>query len=170
MNAYVSDLVTRKAPNKTMTPHKPNRKLTLLFMMLSILWTTLLFAESSQPPAKLMGEVIGLDKLAHFTAFGVLALLLTGTSFFSLRNKQRILLAPLLGTVIIGASEEIYQSTIEGRSGSILDLMADTSGAMFSVALIHYIFLTNPSIESNKKHFRRLILERLNIINTTKSS
>ena len=98
----------------------------------------MLFAESSQPPAKIMGEISGLDKVAHFVAFGVLALLLCAASF-SLNGKPGIplLSAPFLITALSGIIEEGYQMTVPGRAGSLEDLMADVSGAMLAVLVVN---------------------------------
>jgi len=99
----------------------------------------MLLAESSQPPAKIMEAVSGLDKLAHFIAFGILASLLAGLSLFLNGKQISVLSAPLLGAIFVGVLEESYQSTVTGRSASLFDLIADTCGAIFSVIMIRYI-------------------------------
>ncbi|WKJ90119.1 VanZ family protein [Methylomonas montana] len=121
-----------------MAKFKGNRKLAMLFILLSIGWIGILFAESSQPPAKIMGEVSGLDKLAHFVAFGVLAFFLCAVAF-CVNDKPAVPLfsMPLLVSALSGILEEGYQMTVPGRAGSLLDLTADLSGAAFVILLVN---------------------------------
>ncbi len=123
-----------------MTQVKGNRKLALLFILLSIVWVGILFTESSQPPAKIMGEVYGLDKVAHFVAFGVLSVLLCLVSL-SVRRKSKISFfsLPLLGIALLGLMEEGYQISVPGRSGSGIDLLADLLGGVAAIILVNAV-------------------------------
>ncbi|CAD6872628.1 hypothetical protein [Methylomonas fluvii] len=78
-----------------------------------------------------MGQVSGLDKVAHFLAFGVLALLVFGASF-NLRLGRYLpgFLMPLLIVTIIGVTDELYQLSNPSRAFELLDLAADISGAI----------------------------------------
>lgn len=121
---------------------KRNRKLAALFAILSIAWVAILFAESSQPPAKIMGEVAGLDKVAHFLAFGALSFLLC-VVFLCLNARPTIpiLSMPLYISVLSGAMEESYQMIVPSRAGSLFDLLADLLGALFVMVLTNRIAL-----------------------------
>ena len=79
------------------------------------------------PGTPLEREVIGLDKVAHFGAFGGL-LWSFGVLF---RRQPRVLLA--LYTIAFGALTEVAQGVL-GRDASWWDLLADTLGVL--VALI----------------------------------
>lgn len=123
-----------------MVQSKSNRKLAMLFLLLSIAWIGVLFAESSQPPAPIMGEISGLDKVAHFCAFGVLALLV-GVSIFSYTSRLSIFMAAitLLLVTITGIADELYQLSNPSRAFELLDLIADISGAFVSLFLFKLI-------------------------------
>ncbi|WP_446809597.1 VanZ family protein [Methylomonas sp. 2BW1-5-20] len=123
-----------------MAKFKRNRKLAFLFILLSIAWIAVLFAESSQPPAKIMSEVNGLDKVAHFVAFGILALMLCIACFYLKGTPTMPLLSmPLLITVLSGFVEEGYQMTVPGRAASFPDLFADFCGAIFAILLVNRV-------------------------------
>jgi VanZ family protein len=126
-----------------MSELRGNRYLGILFILLSITWIAVLFAESSQPPAPIMGEISGLDKLAHFAAFAVLAVLIC-LAWLSVHGKQAIPVfsLPLLTVVLVGSIEEAYQMTVPGRAGSWQDLVADVSGGLFTIVCVNWFVLT----------------------------
>ncbi|MDX8127143.1 VanZ family protein [Methylomonas sp. OY6] len=108
-----------------------NRNLAMVFIVSSVAWIAILFIESSQPPAAIMGEVSGLDKVAHFLAFGVLALLVFGASFnLGLGRHLPAFFMPLLIVTVIGVADELYQLSNPSRAFELLDLVADISGAV----------------------------------------
>jgi len=99
-------------------------------------WIALLFVESSRPPVAIMGGVQGLDKFAHFFAFGGLDLLIYALIFqLRLKTSLTIISLPFFLTVFIGYLEEGYQMLVPGRSGSLPDLLADSCGALFATLL-----------------------------------
>ncbi len=78
-----------------------------------------------------MGEVSGLDKVAHFLAFGVLAILVFGASFnLGLGWHLPAFFMPLLIVTVIGVADELYQLSNPSRAFEVLDLAADISGAV----------------------------------------
>ncbi|MCQ8119699.1 VanZ family protein [Methylomonas rosea] len=130
--------------SKEMTKGSANLKLATLSIALSICLIAILFIESSRPPLEILGQVPGLDKAAHFLAFGVLALLLCMVSF-SVRGNPYIPLfsTPSLIVILLGIAEEGYQMTVTGRVASLLDLMADICGAVFVIFLLNRSRLLN---------------------------
>lgn len=125
-----------------MANSKVNRKLSMLFILLSIAWICLLFIESSQPPAEIMSEVHGLDKLAHFIAFGILTVFICGAWFYwSERASLPLFSPPLLLATLAGVFEEGYQITVPERAGELADLVADVGGAMFVIMMLNRIIL-----------------------------
>lgn len=73
-------------------------------------------------------EVVGLDKVAHFGAFGLL-LWSFGILF---RGQSRLHLAGF--TLLFGAVTEIIQGVI-GRDASWLDLLADALGVVMALVV-----------------------------------
>lgn len=98
----------------------------------ALLWTALLFAVSSRPslPVDLHS---GTDKLAHFAAYSVLGVLL---AFGQVRSGIRVIWPVVLGS-LTGALDELFQSTVPGRSAEVGDWVADSLGAAFGVLLFH---------------------------------
>lgn len=79
----------------------------------------------------------GIDKLAHFLAYGCLA----GTFVYGLQphfntfNKKIVAAVIVVAfCVLFGISDEYHQSFIPGRFVSFWDLMADGLGALLVVA------------------------------------
>ncbi len=105
-------------------------------------WIAMLFIESSQPPAEIMGKVPGLDKIAHFVAYSILGLLVCALSF-RLRYKPNIplLSMPLLFVSLVGIAEESYQHFVPGRTASLPDILSDICGAIFSIVLANRLAL-----------------------------
>ncbi len=123
-----------------MTTSISNRKITILLSLLIAGCIAMLLIESSQPPLPLLGEVQGLDKVAHFLAFSVLGLLVCALSF-KLRPRPAIPLfsIPLLIVTLSGIIEESYQMFIPGRAADLLDLLADILGALFAIILANRV-------------------------------
>jgi VanZ family protein len=119
---------------------KINHYKTAILALLLIGWILALFIESSQPPLKILGEIKGLDKVAHFLAFTFLGLLICALSF-KLHPKPKIQLfsLPLFIVIVIGIIEESYQMLIPGRASELLDLLADTCGALFAIFIANRI-------------------------------
>lgn len=125
-----------------MTKSANNTWLIALLILMIGGWETMLFMESSKPPAEIMGEIPGLDKIAHFLAFGVLGLLVCALSFqLDPRPKIPLLSIPLLFVCLSGVIEESYQHFVPGRTASLADLLADVCGAIFSIALANRLAL-----------------------------
>ena len=76
-------------------------------------------------------DIPNLDKFLHMVEYGILSYLviraLTGSEVRLQRGKL-VMLAVVFAT-LYGASDEIHQIFIPGRSADILDLLADFIGA-----------------------------------------
>jgi len=73
------------------------------------------------------------DKAKHFSAFFVLYILLSfAFRKLSTINKFFLLLA-------FGIQIEIVQSFIDGRSASLLDIVADTIGVVLCIGTVYFI-------------------------------
>lgn len=74
-------------------------------------------------------------KAAHFTEFAVLgAFIMTFLSTFSLRRVYCAAISVSL-CALYAAGDEFHQTFVSGRSGQISDVVLDTCGALFGVAL-----------------------------------
>jgi VanZ family protein len=123
-----------------MTKANGNYKPILLLSLLIASLIAALLIESSGPPLPLLGEVQGLDKLAHFLAFSGLGLLVCALSFkLSPRPAIPLFSIPLLTVTLFGIIDESYQMLIPGRASELLDLLADVCGALFSIILANRI-------------------------------
>ena len=77
------------------------------------------------------------DKLAHLTAFGVLAAF-TDIAWRHTHPKLplvRRLVVIFVGVAVFGASDEIHQYFVPGRSCDLFDWMADMTGGALGLAL-----------------------------------
>lgn len=91
---------------------------------------------SSQPTIQHMPKFPHADKIVHFICFGGLCFWIT----FALRRKRYIAIAV---TSLYGIIDEIHQSFVPGRSCSIFDWIADTTGAIagfFIFLLVLFIY------------------------------
>lgn len=107
---------------------KSSRTLRVLGWGLAVAWAAFLFFQSSSADA---GGLLSIfpevpDKLAHAFAYAVLAAFLT-------LGSGRPLLAVALA-VAYGASDEIHQAFVPGRTPEVLDLVADAVGAVVGSA------------------------------------
>lgn len=102
-----------------------------LFWVAALLWAGLTFWVSGSPDAQGAAGWLDLspprDKLFHAANFGVLALLIF---FASGRPWLAVLLASLYG-----ATDELHQAFVPGRSADASDWLADTAGAALAVTL-----------------------------------
>lgn len=83
-------------------------------------------------------------KMAHFTIYMILGLLVTLLiKEYNLNSKQIIFLS-LLICILYSVSDEIHQLFISGRSGEIRDVLIDTSGSLSGILLINKFLSNNP--------------------------
>lgn len=86
-------------------------------------------SEVAAPPG-----IPGIDKIAHFSVFGLLATLCLRVLFDARRPLRTALFAALVVSAY-GAFDEVRQSFTPGRDVEALDWLADTGGALLAVAL-----------------------------------
>ena len=127
------------------------RKIWMVYIPLTIYWL-ILFVATSIPVDRLPS--LGLtDKLNHFVAYFVLALLLNLTLIFQRKSRFLFEKAPYATGVICllyGAFDELHQMFIPGRFAETLDWLANLSGAMVGIAIIYFlIYKLNYKLEFN---------------------
>ena len=102
----------------------------LLAWLPAVAWAAVIFSLSSR--SRLPGpDVVGIDKVAHFGAYGLLGVLLC---FAAERSRLPLLVAGVLG-VAYGATDEIHQMYVPGRSPDVLDWCADAAGVLAACIL-----------------------------------
>jgi VanZ family protein len=81
------------------------------------------------------------DKLLHFIEYTLLAVLFCRAlnSMSWPKSWWSIWLTTIVIVTCLGGLDELYQSKIPGRDSDILDLVADTIGAIFGSGL--YLFI-----------------------------
>lgn len=102
-------------------------------------WAALIFALSSVPDlgTGLGGWDVGLRKVAHAAEFAILAALLV-------RALRRTGWAIALG-IAYAISDEIHQSFVEGRQGTVLDVGIDSVGVVVGALLAARRWASEPS-------------------------
>ena len=94
----------------------------------------------------------GADKLAHMTAYGVLALtVLWYHGAGSMDAPWRTVFFTVGFCFLYGISDEFHQSFIAFRSVSIFDLLADTAGAL----CLSLVWMLNPGLQQKMLLYQR---------------
>lgn len=88
-----------------------------------------IFFASSQSEVAAPG-IPGIDKVVHFSVYGLLATLVV-----RLRTGRRAALLSILVVSLYGMTDEWHQSFTPGRSVEVADWLADTLGAALAVAM-----------------------------------
>lgn len=117
---------------------KRSTELTLRAWILVVAYLVLIFGVSSIPQASLSHTCIRVsDKVAHAAEYAGFGLLLMFALRGSIRRAPRWTL--MLGVVVLGAAvgvlDEVYQLTVPGREGDILDWLADIFGVVLGIAV-----------------------------------
>lgn len=97
-------------------------------------WALALLVLGGIPNLRAPTSSLPLDKVAHFLLYGALGALATwGWRRAGERPALAIVLALALGT---GVVDEIHQLSVPGRTGDVLDWLADAAGILFCAALV----------------------------------
>ena len=113
------------------------------YYLATALYCALLFwmsHQSSLPGAQI--AFAGADKIAHFIAYGILAMLVSVGLHRAPEpcSIQVRMFVPILFASLYGVSDEIHQLFTPGRTFSLLDMVADTLGATAAQGLCLYWF------------------------------
>ncbi len=93
---------------------------------------TIVFASSHSKVAA--PDLIGIDKVAHFFVYGLLATLLCRTRSFSRRGRAGAI-AAVAAAIVFGLTDEAHQQLTPGRSVEWADLVVDAAGAALAVSV-----------------------------------
>ena len=91
-------------------------------------WIAILITLTSIPNPDFGEGFPGMDKVAHFGFYGVAGFLCALWRRESGRSGRRAVAFAVVFVVLLGASDEIHQRWIPGRSMEFLDWIADASG------------------------------------------
>jgi VanZ family protein len=116
------------------------RKVWLVYIPLILYWL-ILFTATTLPAEKLPS--IGFtDKIDHFIAYFILAVLVNLMLIFQRKSRLLFEKAPM-ATIIIclfyGAADELHQMLIPGRSAETLDWVADASGTFVGIFIVYFL-------------------------------
>ena len=106
-----------------------------------ILWVAIILVGTSWPRLKLGPDGFALDKIAHFTAYAVLAALMLRATLSPQRLRTAVTV--FAAVAVLAAVDEWHQSFIPGRSMSGADWLSDSAGAIVGLLLVRFLpFLT----------------------------
>ncbi len=91
-------------------------------------------SSASRLAAPNLGVTFSIDKVAHFSVFGLLATSILRTPRLNTATWKSALIAAAL-TSLYGICDEFHQSFTPGRDVELADWMADTLGALLAVTV-----------------------------------
>ncbi len=118
-----------------------NRKWLIYFPL--ILYWLILFVATTLPSADLPNTGVS-DKVEHFTAYMILAVLLNLTLMFQNKYpklKKKAWLYTLIFVLTYAGLDEFHQLFIPGRDCDILDWLSDASGVLLGLAFIKILVI-----------------------------
>ncbi|MEQ1757883.1 MAG: VanZ family protein [Vicinamibacterales bacterium] len=101
-----------------------------------IAYMAVIFWESSLPSAPLPSNVS--DKVAHAIGYAILGALVARAMAggFPRPLTKAAALASIVLTTMYGASDELHQRFVPGRSADVNDIVADAAGAVVAVIAV----------------------------------
>jgi VanZ family protein len=109
----------------------------LIYWFPLFLYITLIFSLSSK--STVPGAASFNDKFLHVTEYSILAFLLWRSFLHDARDPvpgARVV-SVLFAGLLLGALDELYQSTVPGRISSIFDWLADVAGIIGMTTLLY---------------------------------
>jgi VanZ family protein len=114
-----------------------NRKRLLVFLnLLTICLLTVIYIESAQPPPKIFGLISGLDKMAHFTVYSILGVILLAIMTLIGYRKSLALSLSVFLVLLAGIFDEFHQLYVPLRKSDGWDLLADFCGGLFAISVL----------------------------------
>ncbi len=107
----------------------------------------LIFWQSSGPLPPRTPYLPGLDKLAHFAVYALLAFL-AARAFATMPFPDQARVVPWAAAsfaALYGISDEIHQSFVPGRSADVWDLVADIFGAIAGALIYRWRAARRPA-------------------------
>lgn len=76
-------------------------------------------------------------KLAHMFEYFILAIFLSNYFYYSGNNRKQIVIFSLIFTVLAAGTDELFQTTIDGRSGQVSDVLIDIFGGLIGLFMVN---------------------------------
>lgn len=114
----------------------------LVYFPLFIYWA-ILFVATTLPAAELPKTGVN-DKIEHFLAYLILAVLLNLTLMFQNKYstlKKRAWLYTLIFSISYAVLDEVHQLFIPGRDCDILDWISDSSGVLIGLGIVRIMII-----------------------------
>lgn len=115
---------------------KSNNNTFLKYWLPVILWAGFIYLLSNQPSLKSPFDPLWdtiLRKFAHMAEFGVLAFLMArALNFHGINNGANWFLV-MLASAIYAVYDEVHQSYVQGRFGTVRDMILDFNGAFLGL-------------------------------------
>ena len=105
-----------------------------------IVYGVLIYIQSDYPSPDKLPSFILMDKMLHFLAYGIMGILFY-RAYQTLRiknNRQMLFLLSVVSASLYGISDEIHQYFVPARNADILDVIADTFGAVCIVYIYQW--------------------------------
>jgi VanZ family protein len=109
---------------------KPKRARRVIALIAAILWAALIFFLSATPGSAFPSHPNALNVVAHFGEYLLLAALLALAIDAPRRPLWQTALIAVLLASLYGASDELHQLFVAGRSADPVDWVVDTAGAL----------------------------------------
>lgn len=106
-------------------------------------WIVVILIGTSWPSISVgPDDIIGFDKMVHFTMYAISAVLMGRA--FDAPLSGRVFALLLVGLSLFGAVDEWHQGFIPGRSTSFYDWVADTLGVLVGLLFVRHYSRTTP--------------------------
>jgi VanZ family protein len=116
----------------------------VLYWLPLILYCLFIYIQSSHPSPEQIPSFPLVDKVLHFTAYGIMGILFY-RAYQTLRIKDNTRILMLLSVVsasLYGISDEIHQSFVPFRQAEVADVVADIIGAFSGVWLYRLLMIS----------------------------
>jgi len=117
-----------------------NRKVWLVYVPLIIYWI-ILFTATTIPVQRLPSLGFS-DKINHFVAYFILAVLLNLALIYQRKSKllfEKAQIAAILICLFYGTVDELHQLLVPGRFAEVWDWIANALGSVSGVLVINYL-------------------------------
>ncbi|MGN0435345.1 MAG: VanZ family protein [Wujia sp.] len=89
-------------------------------------------------------------KFAHVTEYAILAMLISGVTVGLWKKRSKELFVAWLITTAYAGTDEFHQLFVPGRSGKIIDVLIDSSGALIGVLFLCFIIAVRRRVKENR--------------------
>jgi len=114
------------------------RKVWMVYIPLAVYWVILFTATSL--PLKKLPSIGFTDKINHFIAYFVLAILVNLTLIYQRKSRllfERASIVTIVICLFYGAIDELHQMLVPGRFAETWDWVADASGTFLGVLIVY---------------------------------